>query len=463
MVGLAAVLGAACGDPTATPTTTGEAVGLPVPTELRPSAPDDDPSLPSIARCDDIEPITTDVLSDGTSAGMIDPILHGVLLTYAAEHADAFGGLWIDRDAFGTIVLAFTDDPDEHRAAVADLRPSVDDIHAMDPPPEITDDRPIGEWGVPFDVVQVAHTEAELVDAIAPVLAAVESATATPPSGGVDVRRNRITIELPTPVTAHDLAGLTVEIAAVDGLSTDMVCWSGQFVDEAPSPISPGTPLDVIVLPGADGSYPADTPVTCDGIRFELGALADLTPAADVDPDLRSVLDGWLANPEGQLWPQDGWFLLHEDGERATFIHLGDGGVSSIGAEMGTNGWIWSGAGGGGDCDVRRLLPAGMGAVDWELDPAFPAPDETSTELRVLVTEAGCAGGREMGDSLLGPQVVETDEAVRIAFAVIPLAGAQTCPGNPATPVTIRLDAPLGEREIRDGLVVGPLTALLPH
>ncbi len=173
------------------------------------------------------------------------------------------------------------------------------------------------------------------------------------------------------------------------------------------------------------------------------------------------MLDDWLANREGQNWPQDGWSLLYENDERASFIHVSDDGVSFIGAEMGANGWIWAGASGAGLCDVRLKLPDGLGAVEWELDPDAPTPDASSTEIRVLATERGCAGGQEMGDRLLGPHVVETDGAVRIAFAGIPQPGAQRCPGNPAAPVVVELDAPLGERGIRDGLTIGSITFLL--
>lgn len=85
-------------------------------------------------------------------------------------------------------------------------------------------------------------------------------------------------------------------------------------------------------------------------------------------------------------------------------------------------------------CDVRLMLPSGVGEVEWMLDPGAPTPVPSSTEIQVLVTERGCAGGQEMGERSLGPQVVETDDVVRIAVGVIPQAGSQDCPGNPSTP-----------------------------
>ncbi len=75
----------------------------------------------------------------------------------------------------------------------------------------------------------------------------------------------------------------------------------------------------------------------------------------------------------------------------------------------------------------------------------------------MLATEVECASGREMGDALQGPQVVETKTAVLLAFAAIPLAEPEVnCQGNPSTPVTIELAQPLGVRTIHDGSYVPP-------
>ena len=412
----------------------------------------------ALARCADIAMITTDVLGDGS--GSIDPVLHGVLLTYAAEHDDRFGGLWIDREAFGTVVLAFTDEPDPHRAALAQRRPSTDDIPAVQPPPEITDDRPIGEWAVAFDVVQVTYTEAELITAGRAAMHAAQAATDGPVSTGTDVLRNVVQVETATPVTRAELTAIAESIDGAGGLDADMVCWEGELADEADDPIAPGTELEVIVPPDDEGAYPAATPVTCGGTPFEFGDLADPTPLAEVDPGLRAVVDNWIANPEGGFWPLEGWALLTERDGHATFVNVGDDGVAFIGAELGANGWIWSGAS-GGDCDIRLALPSGMGEVEWELDPDAPALDDSATQIRVLANERACASGQAMGDRLLGPQVVETDAEVLLAFAAITQAGEQDCQSNPSTAVTVELDAPLGDRTLRDGLTIGPISSLL--
>lgn len=369
-----------------------------------------------LARCRDVPPISTEVMGDGALENL-DPVVLDALVTHAEEHEGVFGGFWIDREAFGTVV-----------------------------------------------VVEVEFTEAELTAAIRPAIDAARTVLETPVGGGLDVRRNRVAIDLPEPVTADDLAAVADAIAASGDISPDMVCWSGLTADEAPPAIEPGTPLDVIRLPSDDGAFPDDVPVTCNGVEFELSDLVDLTASTDVEPDLRRVLEAWIDSAEGRFGPQDGWFLLHEDGERAHFVHLGDDGTMSfVDAEMGPNGWIWSGSSSGEACDVRFDLPPGIGDVEWELDPDAPTPAPDDTAFDVVVTERACASGRELGDRLLGPQVVITDDSVLIAFGAISLAGDQDCPSNPPTRVTITLDEALGEREIRDGLALLPIEALIDH
>ena len=83
-----------------------------------------------------------------------------------------------------------------------------------------------------------------------------------------------------------------------------------------------------------------------------------------------------------------------------------------------------------------------------------PVTDDTTIHL--LVTEWGCASGREMGDALRGPQVIETDDAVVVAFAVVPVVGGANCEGNPSTSVTVELSDPLGRRWVYDGLHFPP-------
>ena len=412
---------------------------------------------PLLQLCDDVPVLATDVIGNDPTGFHMNPYFDGVLLTYAAEHPDTYAGIWFDREAGGTMVLAFTDEPGAHLAAVAARSPSPDDVRPLEPMPPLSDERPIGEWGIAFDVVQATYTEAELLAGIGSVSTALYDAGFTTSGTGSAVMINRVSVVAAQPTTTAEAAAMAAAIAEV--LPLDMVCLEGTIVDSRPDPIEPGTQLDVIVLPDANGTYPPDTEVRCGGTNFTLADLQSLTPIEAADPGLKAVVDGWIAD-YGNL-PADGWLVLTETDDRATMVRLDGGSFSVIRAEMGRNGWVWASSS-GESCDVSRRLPDGMGVVTWEFDPAFPAPDASTTELHLWALEAGCTGGSEMGDRLLGPQVVETDDEVRIVFASIPLIGDQNCPGNPPAAVTVVLDQPLGDRELLDGLLIGPLRELLP-
>jgi hypothetical protein len=47
-------------------------------------------------------------------------------------------------------------------------------------------------------------------------------------------------------------------------------------------------------------------------------------------------------------------------------------------------------------------------------------------------------------------QATEDEQTVRIIVLVEPIHGAATCQGNPSFPVTVDLDAPLGDRTVYD-------------
>ena len=99
---------------TGSPTTAASTTAAAPPSTSAPA-----PAAEALARCADVPTIESDVVGTDVGPGELDPVLHGVLLTYAEEHRDTFGGMWLDREAGGTMVLAFTDDPDTHRVALA--------------------------------------------------------------------------------------------------------------------------------------------------------------------------------------------------------------------------------------------------------------------------------------------------------------------------------------------------------
>ncbi len=101
-----------------------------------------------------------------------------------------------------------------------------------------------------------------------------------------------------------------------------------------------------------------------------------------------------------------------------------------------------------GGC-VIRLEALGLGAATTILDPDH-RPDPASTQLPVLIQEQACASGQAPVDREVLPVVRETATAVEIGVLVAPVIGGAECPSNPWHPLTISLDAPLGDRTVVD-------------
>lgn len=85
-----------------------------------------------------------------------------------------------------------------------------------------------------------------------------------------------------------------------------------------------------------------------------------------------------------------------------------------------------------------------------------PPPDKTSRELRLQVTEQTCNGGEDAAGRIVVLSVDETDDQVSLVLGVRPRGGPQACPSNPATPFTVTLSQPLGEREVVDAALANP-------
>ncbi len=93
------------------------------------------------------------------------------LQAYGAEHADQFGGMYIDPPGGSHVVMLFTDDLEIHAAAVEAIKPGT-------------------------TLRQVEHTEAELVALIESFdFEALKAEGIEMISGGVDVIGNRVTLE----------------------------------------------------------------------------------------------------------------------------------------------------------------------------------------------------------------------------------------------------------------------------
>ena len=255
------------------------------------------------------------------------------------------------------------------------------------------------------------------------------------------------------PQRAHlSLGGANPPEGALAGIAARIPDPSAVCVEVTRTPQPPDGPLDVI--PDLDVEDPL---VSCSGtpvVRYS--QLIDPPSIDEVDHPAVDVLRAELASPDAPLpRPPGPWVVISIDDDRATFAVLLEGGFGTAVLERRGNRWVFSGEAYGRPCEPVVPLPPGLARVEVHLD-INSMPDARDTTIDLLVTERGCANGREMGDALRGPQVIETDDAVVLALAVEPIAGSANCPGNPSAAVTVELSEPLGRRWVYDGLHFPP-------
>ena len=223
--------------------------------------------------------------------------------------------------------------------------------------------------------------------------------------------------------------------------------------DAGPSPSGsessgPGSsrPVDVTALRYACGRFAFGADILT---RVGQAELADNPAAAALRAHLAQ--DG----PDIDFLPDAGWILAGMDATAAEFVTVdGDLGMKTV--TVGTESGTWR-VTGWGDCQARRVLPAGLGDADWALAPDQPALGPDTRSFDALVTERDCASGKSSEGRIAGPDILQAGDLLLVTFAVRPLpGGAQTCQGNPATRVTVHLDAPLGDRRMRDGGALPP-------
>ena len=207
-------------------------------------------------------------------------------------------------------------------------------------------------------------------------------------------------------------------------------------------------------------------------LRFSCGAdahsfspeLLDQPALAELDPhpSARALVTFLAAgHPETEFLPRQGWLLAGRDDRSASFVArvAGDPPLVEVQLERDADGWRVTGW---GQCRPRAVF-RGLNGATWTLDPDLPAPGPQATEIRALVTETECASGRPSVGRVLPPVILYGADEVTVIFAVRPLPGdAFDCPGNPATPMLIVLEEPLGERRLLDGGVFPPRDASEP-
>ncbi len=228
--------------------------------------------------------------------------------------------------------------------------------------------------------------------------------------------------------------------------------------DEPTQPVNPGGSLAIIVPPDEDGRLPGDLWIGCQyGPEFQAADLDEIVPLSEGDPGgVTEAIEPFLSSGEGQFWPQDDWMILRQTADEILLVHSDDTELAFMNVSQEDGEWTFSGSQtSNGPCPLYYLVPEGLNTVDWRLAPGEPS-NANATTLDVVVSERECVSGQAIGDRLLGPQVVMTEGALRIAFAAEPPPGdAFDCPSNPETRVTVELPEPIGDREVIEGLAIG--------
>lgn len=393
--------------------------------------------------CEDVAKITASIQGPLRRTQNYPSGFQGAVWEYGSQF-DTFGGYWLDRDNGGTIMVGFTDEVEMHEAALLALPPSPEDG------PANGDMRPLGQRDdVAIEAVQVRFTERDLIAAESRISGATWDQELGIWGYGIDPHRNRVIVSVENPPSGA-LAEIARSVPSSVGL--DAVCLELTITEAPPEGL-------LLVLPDLTDPDPV---VTCWGVPPKpYSELMAWQPIDEVDHPavdaFRDELAARQTDPTPRPLPEGDWAVVHIGPDLVRFVLDGGDWQEEAAIERRGNRWLWAGEASGPRCDPYVVLPEGLGYVDVNLDPdRLPGPDDT--EITLLVTEQGCASGRTMGDALRGPQVVETDEAVVVAFAVVPVSGGANCPGNPPTSVTITLSERLGDRAIQDGLYFPPKT-----
>jgi hypothetical protein len=186
------------------------------------------------------------------------------------------------------------------------------------------------------------------------------------------------------------------------------------------------------------------------GPAFPVTGLDAPAGAEQVDDPAAVALVDFLAGPDGTDLPGSDWRELLRT--KTTVLYAQDDPSGEVGqlvvarAELSGGSWTIADS---GQCRPRTWFHNSYGlAAEWKLSAKVA---KTATSFRALVTELACASGENASGRMAKPRIEYSETAITITIGVKPLEGAQDCPANPATPLTIRLEEPLGDRQLFDG------------
>lgn len=228
--------------------------------------------------------------------------------------------------------------------------------------------------------------------------------------------------------------------------------------------------LSACATPGRPAAAPAPADhhdvLLCQGNEVPVEAFENPRPASELSPDAAPALDGRDVSDFEPLGPLE-WVIAQESDDRVMLMHKlevpddnGGGDIreymyfvistDSMPAQPGESAWAVVEA---STCSPTLDL-GGLGDAGVTLDPSSPpAPD--SDRLALLVTEHECNSGRDASGRIELVELIETETTVELVIGVRPSdAQEATCQSNPATPFTVELDRPLGDRVVLNAAVV---------
>ncbi len=219
-----------------------------------------------------------------------------------------------------------------------------------------------------------------------------------------------------------------------------------------------GAVEETTAVASIDPSWITQPAITCDtdALAFPPSAL-DAPTGAEIETDpAASALRAFVAGPDAPTnWdPAPGWRRVLQTPRAAVFLgkSLSSNSPLFVVFSLSPFGWVLDAA---GACQLRVVLPEGLGPATWEVDPASPITS-ASTSVRVLAREIACSGGTDPSERMAAPVVIVDQDRVTMTLVARILPGDHDCPGNPIVGVRVGLPESIGERHLYDGSVFPP-------
>ncbi|WOF24556.1 hypothetical protein N8K70_07835 [Microbacterium betulae] len=260
------------------------------------------------------------------------------------------------------------------------------------------------------------------------------------------------------PAAGPRRATLVAGLLAIGGLLLS-ACATGA---SAPGSSSPSPDASPSATPATFDVVPGET-LACGPVEFPSDALVKPVTLAQADDEVLSAAE--TAQDDGSAarrleGAEDEWIVLSADDRQIALLHAVESDDGRPGESFDQLTLVWRAAGAeqpaewvvssSGACTLRADT-GDLNDAALALDPETPASPEDTT-VSLLAVEQACHGGMDAAGRVEVVSLVETEAAVEVVIGVRPdeSADAWTCQSNPATPFTIELSQPLGDREIVD-------------